>query len=183
VTNVAPGYEVMYTLVVTNHGPHDATDVTVTDPMTPELELVSAQPDEGECEIDVGLLCRLGTIRVGASAQILVTARVAEGATGAIRNTSHVVGAEEDPNPDNNHDNETIRVRPGLPEQPTANLRVTKTASSHSVARGGTVTYHLNVTNLGPDTTTNAHLTDTVIVDTTLCRSTRVRERATPRMC
>lgn len=165
VTNVAPGYQVMYTLVVTNHGPDDATDVTVTDRMTPELVLLLALPSQGECETDVGLVCRLGRIARGGSAQILVTARVAEGATGTIRNTSHVVGAEEDPNPDNNHDTETIHVRPGLPEQGTANLRVTKTASHPSVARGGTITYHLTVSNLGPDTATHAHLTDTVTVD------------------
>jgi uncharacterized repeat protein (TIGR01451 family) len=157
---VRPGDQVTYTLLVKNHGPHDANGVIVTDPLSPELELISAHPSVGHCATRFGLVCRLGTIESGGSAQIQVTVRVAQTAVGKVRNLATVDAEETDPNPGDNSDGETVEVTPDAPRQRVADLEVTKHASHAQVGTGQPLTYFLRVTNHGPDPATDARLTD-----------------------
>src|SRR5262249_25470315 len=105
-------------------------------------------------------------LRDGASVQILVTVHVAAGASGTVPNTARVESGETDPDPDNNRDRERIKVVPPgtLHAQPIADLGVTKDASRLQVRAGGTVRYQLRVTNHGPNTATDVHLTDTSLL-------------------
>jgi uncharacterized repeat protein (TIGR01451 family) len=115
-TTVTAGGQVSYTLIVNNNGPHDATDVTVTDPLPPSLTAISAQPSQGTCSTSAGIVCSLGAIANGGSAQILLSASVAADASGALTNTSTVTGGQTDPNPDNNKSSATIDVTPLTPQ-------------------------------------------------------------------
>ena len=145
-TTVAPGGQVMYTLLVQNHGPVTGTSVNVSDAVPAGLTVVSAQPSQGSCKVTTTVECSLGTILNGGSAQILVAANVAPGATGSIINTANVSGFQTDTNTSNNDSGATIHVVP--PPSGGAqrvDVQVVKHVN-HGVARFGQVlTYTLDV--------------------------------------
>ncbi len=90
----------VYTLLVTNNGPHAATTVTLTDILPASVTLVSATPSQGSCSGTTTVTCSLGTIlNTGtASVEILV---VTSGA-GTITNNASVTAQEIDLVPGNN---------------------------------------------------------------------------------
>jgi uncharacterized repeat protein (TIGR01451 family) len=171
-TQVGPGGQVMYTLVVVNDGPSDASGVKVSDPMADGLSLVSAQPSQGTCSTAGGKVsCNIGDLAAGGSAQVLVTATMTSASaspTGpcgpttpnGITNTSTVSSDNEDPTPSNNTDSATVCPTPG--PEPKFDLVVIKTASKKSVYVGQPLTYTVTVTNKGPDAAPNAKVTDTL---------------------
>jgi uncharacterized repeat protein (TIGR01451 family) len=157
---------VMYTLVVRNRGPSDATGVKVTDAMATGLTLVAADPSQGSCSTAGGKLsCALGDLPSGGSAQVLVTAQT-WGTPGAITNTAKVSGDQDDPTPDDNADSAKVTVPPpppvAPPPAPTFDLAVTKTADHGTVTVGQRVTYTVVVVNKGPAAAPSADLTDTL---------------------
>jgi uncharacterized repeat protein (TIGR01451 family) len=153
------GGQVMYTLVVNDNGPSDATGVTVDDTLPAGLTLVSAQPSQGSCS---GTKCNLGTIADGGSAQILVTANVSSSATGNIKNTASVIGDQPDPKPNNNQDGSTFEVlNPPTPPQPESDIKIVKKVDHGTAFPGQRLTYTLTVSNLGPATASDVNVTDT----------------------
>jgi uncharacterized repeat protein (TIGR01451 family) len=173
--SLAAGGQVLYTLVVHNNGPVRATHVTVTDPLTAQLIGTAAAPSQGSCTTATGVVCELGTLAVGASAQIVIAANVAETASGSVSNTANVVGAEIDRNPYNNSSSASIDVHPIPgpptvppapppplpPEQDVSGLRVTKHVARRVVQVGQRVSYTITVTNHGPEWSTGVVLRDT----------------------
>jgi uncharacterized repeat protein (TIGR01451 family) len=156
---VDAGGQVMYTLVVNDNGPSDATGVTVDDGLPAGLTLVSAQPSQGSCS---GTKCELGTIVDGGSAQILVTANVSGDAKGNLTNTASVIGDQPDTNPKNNQDGSTIEiVNPPTPPQPESDIKIVKKVDHRAAFPGQVLTYTLTISNLGPDTASDVNLTDT----------------------
>lgn len=167
-TRILPGGQVMYTLVVQNHGPDTATDALVSDPMPAGLSIVSAQPSQGRCTTAGAVDCSLGTILNGGSAQILVVADVSASAQGSITNCADANAFQNDPHTGNNASCSAIPVvQPPSPAPPTprpVDVRVVKRVN-HSVARlGQALTYTLNVRNNGPGTAPNVGVTDTSMV-------------------
>jgi uncharacterized repeat protein (TIGR01451 family) len=160
--SVVAGGQVTYTLVVNNYGPSDDTGVTVTDPLPAGETLVAAKPSQGSCSATT---CNLGNIADGGSAQILVTVTTSTSASGQITNTASVIGNNPDHHQNNNHGGSTITVTqppaPPAPPQPVSDLQIVKTVNHSKVLVGQTLTYTLKVTNHGPDTATNATITDT----------------------
>jgi uncharacterized repeat protein (TIGR01451 family) len=156
---VAPGGQLMYTLIVQNDGPSDATGVTVSDPAPAGLTYVSAQPGQGSCSSGSGVTCSLGSLPAGGTTQILVTAHVAGDASGSLRNTATVAGDQQDLDPANNSSSATVTVKP--PPPPAVDVAIAKQASVASVVAGGQVMYTLTVTNNGPDGATGVSVTDT----------------------
>jgi uncharacterized repeat protein (TIGR01451 family) len=157
-TQVTPGGQVMYTLVVENEGPSDSPGAKVTDPMAQGLTLVSAKPSQGSCSIAGGQVsCDLGALKADGSAQVLVTAQVGS-ALGNIQNTACVDGDNQDTDSTNNCDTTTVTVVPG--PEPRFDLSVTKTANDKSVYVGEPVKYTVTVTNKGPDAAPSADVTD-----------------------
>jgi uncharacterized repeat protein (TIGR01451 family) len=152
------GGQVIYTLVVTNNGPSDATGVTVTDAVPSELTVSSLQPSQGTCDTSTSV-CTLGSITNGASAQILVTATIAASASGSITNTASVIGQQDDPDKSNNVATSTITPTPA--PLPRSDLSVNKTVNHKTVTVGQKLSYTVTVTNNGPDIAPAVALTDT----------------------
>jgi uncharacterized repeat protein (TIGR01451 family) len=159
-TQVNPGGQLMYTLVVHNDGPSDTPGARVTDPMAQGLTLVSAKPSQGSCSTAGNqLVCDLGALKAAGSAQVLVTAQVGT-ALGNIQNTACIDGDNQDPNSKDNCDSSTITVVPG--PEPKFDLVSTKTAASKSAYVGQPLKYTITVTNKGPDAAPSADVTDTL---------------------
>jgi uncharacterized repeat protein (TIGR01451 family) len=180
-STVTAGGQVTYTLAVKNNGPHDATGVIVLDRPPPGLSIVSAEPSQGECVHANLVLCNLGQVLNGASAQILVTANVAPNASGALTNTAAVTGGQTDPNPANNTSTATIDVTPltpdplppaasevlasittlTAPDQGFSDLSIVKHVD-HAIAHPGQqLKYTLEITNNGLDDDPAVNVTDT----------------------
>jgi uncharacterized repeat protein (TIGR01451 family) len=162
-TQVPTGGQVMYTLVVKNNGPSDASGVTVTDPMAAGLSLVSAKPSQGTCSTTGGhVSCNVGQLDAGGSAQVLVTAQVTA-TSGCITNTSTASTDDTDTDAANNKGSATICVPPTPPSPATQfDLVVAKKVDDKSVYVGEPINYTVTVTNKGPDAAPNAKVTDTL---------------------
>ena len=165
----APGGSLTYTLNVTNSGPSNATGVTLTDTLPPEVTFVSATPSQGSCSESGGTVtCALGNLAVDGSATVEIVVTVdpalADGTT--LTNTAGVVGSEPDPDLSNNIASEETRVAR------QADLAVTKTDDPDPAASGGDLTYTLSVTNNGPSDATGVTLTDTLPTGVTFVSAT-----------
>jgi uncharacterized repeat protein (TIGR01451 family) len=179
-SQVPTGGQVMYTLVVRNHGPSDDSNVTATDRMAAGLRLVSATPSQGSCSTDGGRVsCDLGNLRAGGSAQVLVTATVTAG-SGCVTNTATVGGDAFDPTPDNNSDSAQVCV--GGPPPTAFDLEVDKRASARRVWLGQAVTYRIVVRNNGPGAAPDAKLTDTYNAAATVVSVRTTKGRCTRRL-
>lgn len=119
--SVVAGGQLKFVLVVHNRGPSRATQVTVTDPLAPQLTPTAAVPSQGTCSIASGVVCRLGSVAAGGSAQVLVYTNVAQTTDGLVANTAHVTSAETDTRQANNTDVAGVRVR-RIPVPPTIEL-------------------------------------------------------------
>ncbi|MCO5316558.1 MAG: DUF11 domain-containing protein [Solirubrobacterales bacterium] len=143
-----------YALTVTNNGPSKATSTTITDEIPDGLSFVSADPGCTFEPLNGTVVCAIGTLASGASTTINVTVKVDGDAHGQIENTASVTSQQEDPNPDNNTDTETV-------DATGADLQVTKSVKSPSVVKtGDTVVYEVVVRNNGPSGATGVVLTD-----------------------
>ncbi len=175
---VPAGGQVMYTLVVKNNGPSDASGVTVSDPLPAGLTIVSATPSQGDCSTDAGVVCDLGSVVAGGAAQVVVTATVATSASGDLNNTASVTSGQPDTDAANNRSASTINAQqppappsppaPPVPpppaparSQPLSNLKIVDHASARSASPGRKITYTLVVSNLGPGAANDASLVDT----------------------
>ena len=93
-----------YTIDVTNAGPAAATDVIVTDTLPGGVVPVGAEPSTGSCtRAGAVLTCPLGTLAVGATAEIAVTIDLLPTQpAGNVRNTVAVSSSSFDPDDTNN---------------------------------------------------------------------------------
>jgi uncharacterized repeat protein (TIGR01451 family) len=159
VTSVTRGEQLFYTLIVMNNGPSDADDVTITDNAAPGLTLLSAQSDQGTCKTAAAeVTCAMGTVPVGGTVQVLVSARA--DAIGTLVDDAHVRSTTPDPHPENDDDTEKV-TSTGGPNDPYADLEIVKTSNVKSVTGSGSITYTLTVINHGPATSSTTKVTDT----------------------
>jgi uncharacterized repeat protein (TIGR01451 family) len=171
-TGVGRGEQLTYTIDVTNHGPSDATGVTVVDTLGSSMTFVSST---GGCvQAPVGrLTCPVGDMAVGATTSFTVTVLVGPFApfagtreSGACNGTEDlcnsvtVSGDQGDPNPSNNSDSEPTDVT-------TVDLSVEKSDSNTGVNRLQDLVYTIVVANAGPATATGVTVTDTLDPNTT----------------
>ena len=158
------GTSVTYTSTVTNNGPSDAQDVTLSDPLDPRLT------DAIFC-VDTGLGCtpsapwggsvNLGTIAAGVSVSVVIEATIDPGTTdgATITNTSTATSSSTvDPTPGNNSDDATITV------STEADLSIVKSGPASATAGDPAgFDYTVTVTNNGPsDNTGGFAVTDTL---------------------
>ncbi len=138
------GEPLTYTITVTNRGPDPAANPTVTDAFSKQVTLASAHTASGACTKARPIVCKLGSIPSGSSDTITVVAKPTS--IGRLRNTATVSSSTPDLNSANNMSHVTTNVRPG-----PAALRLTKTASKHTVAAGQTFSFTIAVRSLGPE--------------------------------
>src|SRR5215471_19022121 len=145
------GDDLFYTLTVTNHGPNDVPDVSVTDTLPSQVQFVT--DDHNACtEGPPGTLtCNFGKVPNGATSTIVIDTKVN---ANAVSNAGHPIGITNsakvssvkviDPNPNNNDASASTIV------QDRADLRVTKDCKPDGPLRAGNVgTCTIFVDNLG----------------------------------
>ncbi|RPI81509.1 MAG: DUF11 domain-containing protein [Chloroflexi bacterium] len=152
---VVAGTELTYEIVVTNNGPASATGIEVMDDLPASLTLVSADPGEGEFDVDTNEWT-IGSLEPGASATLTLVVLVDTDVTGDITNAVSVEGEQYDPDDGNNDDDLTTIV------ETEADLSITKTSLPDYVAHGAIVTYRLTFTNQGPSDALDLEITDTL---------------------
>jgi uncharacterized repeat protein (TIGR01451 family) len=94
-SQVSLGQTVAYRIVVTNHGPAEARDVTVDDQPLGSAEFVSATPTQGTCTQAAPTTCLLGAIPSGHHAAI--TVRLRPQSTGVFENRAVAGLSNADP--------------------------------------------------------------------------------------
>lgn len=110
---VVHGTKLSYVAIMTNAGPSNATGLTLTDVLPPDVAFVSSVPGPPTCTLaGATLTCNLGTLASGATTtvSIYVTATAPAGTT--IVNTATVTANEADPNPADNSATATTTVVP-----------------------------------------------------------------------
>ena len=146
---VAAGGTLVYTLLVNNLGPDDATNVEVTDTLPPGVSYVSSTVPCAETPALSDIYaCSLGDIAAGASAGFAITVLVDGGlSVGTVLvNGASVVSDVEDPDNFNNVDVATTTV--AAISFPPADLSISKEAPL-TINPGEVIVYSINVTNNG----------------------------------
>ena len=151
---VSAGGLLTYTLDLTNLGPADAQNVSLTDPLPPLLSDGAYSLDNGGTWQPWTGSLALGTLPAGDHRQILLRGTVAQGTSGTLTNTAVVTSDTPDPNPDNNQATERT------PIDTAADLAVLKQVQPARVHPGETLTYTLQVTNAGPSAAQDVVLQD-----------------------
>jgi uncharacterized repeat protein (TIGR01451 family) len=159
-TTVVAGTTVTYTLTVTNDGPSDADNVSVTDPAVAGLDVTAVDgPDGWDCALVAGAVaCTIPTLADQATAVITLTATVLPSVTDPeLTNTALVSSTTADPVPGNNLSPATVAV------VTEADLSLVKTHAVASVNAGDRITFDLAVHNAGPsDAAADVVVTDTL---------------------
>jgi len=149
-----------YTLIVTNSGPSDASNLQVTDTLSVGVTFLSAVGSGWVCSESLGVVtCTLSSLKNGDSSIITITVTTPSSA-GIITTTATVSASETDPNTSNNTVAENTTVLP-----PT-DLSVTKTSSPNPVVvlknSNTDLIYTIIVRNNGPADAVNVVAIDTL---------------------
>ncbi|MGH8172736.1 MAG: DUF7507 domain-containing protein, partial [Rhodanobacteraceae bacterium] len=157
--SVTPGDPIVYTIVVTNNGPSDATNVFVADATPAGLVFTG---NAGACATPYP--CTIATLASGASATITTTMSVPANYTGPspIVNTASATSDTPDPDNTNNQGSANTMVGPG-----NADLSIVKQGPA-SVPVGNAVIYALIITNNGPSPANGATYNDDIPADLAL---------------
>jgi uncharacterized repeat protein (TIGR01451 family) len=149
-----------YTITVSNHGSNLGRDVQVTDVLPDEVTFISASP--ASCThkpVDREVSCPLAEVPSGDTRIVTLTVRRDSGV--AFTNTANV-SSLIDFNEENDSDQATVAVDAGA----GADMSVSITGPGSNPAVGSTFSYALTLTNGGPGTATNVHLTSPVPTQT-----------------
>ena len=161
VDNAAPdvGENVVFTLITTNSGPSEATNVEIEDVLPSGFAYVS---DDGGGDYDNTTgIWDVGTLPTGNSETLNITATV--NAAGTYTNVAEVVAhdeADSDSTPNNNimaeDDQDEVVVNPN----PIVDISVTQVADDVTPNVGDQVNFTITVLNDGPSDATNIVITD-----------------------
>ena len=154
---VDPGETIRYRLTVTNDGPSDAADVSVTDTLPAGVTFVSASGSGWTCANagSVSVTCSRATLVAGATAPRLNVRVTAPDGGAQLTNTATVTSTTPDPDPSNNSGTAATRVANA------ADLSIVKRGPA-TAEPGSTISYVLRVSNAGPDAARDIRVTDTL---------------------
>ncbi len=164
-TTAVPGDPVSYTIVASNAGPSPVTTAPVTDTLpaivtgaswTCVASAGSACPASGTGSIAANV-----DLLAGGSATFTLPGTSDPGATGVLVNTASIAPPSGvlDPVPVNNAATDTDTLTP------LADLSLAKSDTPDPVGPGATLTYTIDVSNLGPSTSPGAVVTDVLPLD------------------
>jgi uncharacterized repeat protein (TIGR01451 family)/fimbrial isopeptide formation D2 family protein len=145
------GNNVTWTIIVINHGPDDAINAVATDFLPSGLIYVS-DDSQGAFDYTTGIW-NIGNLSSGASVSFNIVTLINTTNT-MITNNVNVTSDTYDPNKTNNHDNNTIVVKP------EADLEISKLVSKVTSRPNDIITWTIIVKNNGPDTAVNAVVSD-----------------------
>ena len=148
-----PGSDVIFTIHITNHGPSDAKDVVLIDPVSVQLLQVMYSTD-GVNYMPWSSPHAIGNIPANETASVWIRGTVSPSATGRIANTADAESRTEDPNADNNQDTVIIEV------SESADLSVAKLAVPRPVEPGAMITYTVIISNAGPAAARSVQMAD-----------------------
>jgi uncharacterized repeat protein (TIGR01451 family)/fimbrial isopeptide formation D2 family protein len=149
------GDTVTFTITLDNLGPSPAENVVVNDLLPAGLEYVSHTASTGGYVPGTGIWT-VGDVAASATNTLTIVATVTAPSSGPAPSRTNIATATSDttdPNPDNNTDDSTV-----TPLQ--ADLAVTKVVNDPTPNVGDTITFTIQVANLGPDTATNVVVND-----------------------
>jgi len=152
---VIAGKSLTYTLAITNHGPSNATGVTLTDTLPAEVGFSSTAPGCAYDSIEHHVTCDRGPLVDGQTDTVVIVVTVPPSTTGALSNRAEVSGDQHERNPGNN------TTTQGTDVEAEADLVVAKEALT-TVDAGAQMTYTLTITNYGPSYASGVTLTDTM---------------------
>jgi uncharacterized repeat protein (TIGR01451 family) len=161
-SQIVAGGSFTYTVQLTNNGPDDAANVVFSDAPPAGVTFTSCSSTEGNCTVSGGgASLNLGTVVNGDAVTITIqatlSATVADGTS--LANTPSVTSSTSDPNTGNNSGSAGSAV---ITVQNKSDLQVTVQSNVDVINFGGTLTYTMTVTNLGPFQASAVTLTDPV---------------------
>jgi uncharacterized repeat protein (TIGR01451 family) len=144
-----------YTITVSNSGPSDADNVTVSEDSFPAgFVMGTVSSSQGDC---TGFGCNLGTIASGNSATITVQYTVpSDTQAGPQTNTVSVTSDDPDPDPNNNSASDTNEVLIEI------KLKISKIFAPSEVPQGNLQSFTIEVSNDGPSDAVDVLLSDLV---------------------
>lgn len=174
-TTIAAGADITYIVTVTNNGPSDADNVSLTDTLPADTTFVSATQNSGpafSCAPlpPVGgtgtITCTITSFPVETTATFTFVFHVSTTAGSSIANTADVTTTTGDPDSGNDSSTSTATV------VEEADVAVVKNGPT-SIEAGTDITYNLTVTNNGPSDASTVSLTDAVPANTTFVSATQ----------
>jgi uncharacterized repeat protein (TIGR01451 family) len=108
---VVHGMALSYVAVMTNAGPSDATGLTLTDVLPPDVAFVSSVPGPPTCTLaGATLTCDVGTLTAGGTTSVTIHVQAVAPPGSTVLNTATVSANEADPNPADNSATATTTV-------------------------------------------------------------------------
>ncbi|MBQ2653645.1 MAG: DUF11 domain-containing protein [Methanobrevibacter sp.] len=140
---------VIWTIIVTNHGPSAALNVVVEDVLPDSLTLIGTKASVGSYSNGIWMIGNLG---VNASETLELTTQAVE--LGTITNVASVNSTTPDSDESNNKAQNTTEVLP------VCDLEITKLVNASSVDVKGLVEWTITVVNNGPCTARDVTVSD-----------------------
>jgi len=150
------GGQVRWQVLVGNTGPSDAAAVVLDDTPPVGVTFTATSTGTGTCAITGGALhCDLGTLPAGGSVAVTVDGTLSAGFSApTVTNTATAGSSTPDPNPANNSGSSTSSTIT------SANLAVSKVATTPSFTAGQAAGWTITVSNAGPSDAQGAVVTD-----------------------
>jgi large repetitive protein len=152
-----PGTQLTYRLSIANAGPTAASVVVVTDTLPAGVTFVSASDGgsfDGSSRVVTWTIPNLSPTGGSPLGRELIVS-IPSGQTGTLTNVAAVASPTHDPSPDNN------RYELSTSLAPSADLQLVKRGDTTATA-GGTASYGIEATNLGPSNASGVVVTDEI---------------------